>query len=226
MDMTDDIDRDGSWIGFRRRVDRVAQPALPDGRAIMARVEAYWRRHCSGSLPPYRRDLDAGSLAGALPHLFLLERMAPGVARLRTAGQGISSHLGGEARGLPLSALVSAEARPRLAHWLDRCFDEPALVELAAAARRGLMRPPMAARLLLLPLRDEDGRVTRALGGIFPIAGAMLSNIRFDLHEDTTLRHAPMRGSEPVLSARRPERRLAGLAEPKRSYLRLVVSND
>jgi hypothetical protein len=165
-------------------------------------------------------------LAQALPHAFLLERIAPGLARLRTAGQGLCTHLGAEARGLPISVLMSAASRPQLGHWLDRCFEDPALVELGVTARRGPLRPPMSARLLLLPLRDQDGQVTRALGGIFPVAGALLSNIRFDLQEDNTLRHEPMRAGTPPARHQEPEPKAFALSEPKRPYLRLVVSND
>ncbi len=226
MDRTDEIDTGRFGSGLRRLGATTSLPALPDGRALLAKVEAYWRGQCAGGLPPYRRDLDAARISEALPHVILLERIAPGAARLRTAGQGICAHLGVEARGLPLSALVSAASRPRLGHWLDHCFEDPALVELAVTARRGPLRPPMAARLLLLPLRDHDGKVTRALGGIFPVAGAMLSNIRFDLREDGTLRHEPLRVRRAPNCGQAPEPRVLGLAEPRRPYLRLVVCND
>jgi hypothetical protein len=227
--MTDQTDIGTYTIGARRSWGHaeVALPALPDGQALLRKVEGYWRGLCSGHLPPNRQDLDSSRFAEALLHAFLLERVAPGVARLRTAGQALCTHLGSDPKGLPLSSLVSAETQPRLKHWLDRCFEDPALVDIAVTARRGALRPPMAARLLLLPLRDDKGDVNLALGGIFPVAGAMLSNVRFDLREDVTLRcedigatygRGPVYGEPSV-------RETFGLAEPKRPFLRLVVSN-
>ena len=216
-------------IGARRGwgPSEVILPSLPDGHAFLRKVEAYWRGLCSVGLPPYRHDVDASRFAEALPHAFLLERIAPGVARLRTAGQALCTHLGSDAKGQTLSALMSADAQPRLKHWLDRCFDDAALVDIAVTARRGALRPPMAARLLLLPLRDAAGDVNRALGGIFPVAGAMLSNVRFDLREDGTLRHEAIsapRGLVPIYRVA-AERSTMQLDEPQRPFLRLVVSN-
>jgi hypothetical protein len=227
--MTDKTDIGTYTIGARRSWGHaeVALPALPDGQALLGKVEGYWRGLCSGSLPPSRQDLDSSRFAEALPHAFLVERVAPGVALLRTAGQALCTHLGSDPKGLPLSTLVSAETQPRLKHWLDRCFADPALVDIAVTARRGALRPPMAARLLLLPLRDDRGDVNRALGGIFPVAGAMLSNVRFDLREDATLRCEDIGGARgcSAVYGEPSVRRTFGLAEPKRPFLRLVVSN-
>jgi hypothetical protein len=69
--------------------------------------------------------------------------------------------------------------------------------------------------------------VNRALGGIFPVAGAMLSNVRFDLREDATLRCEDIGGARgcSAVYGEPSVRRTFGLAEPKRPFLRLVVSN-
>jgi hypothetical protein len=63
------------------------QPATP---SLLATIEDHWRelRSATGGLPR-RADLDAGRIAGALPHALILEQAAPGVARIRIPGRSV-----------------------------------------------------------------------------------------------------------------------------------------
>lgn len=133
--------------------------------AALQEVRAYWEalRGDAGEVP-YRRQVDPRGIAGALDHAFLAERIAPGVARLRLAGMHLADLMGMEVRGMPLSALALPEARAALAEWVERVFAGPAAVEIALRGARGLGRPPLAATMLLLPLRSDAGEVNRALG--------------------------------------------------------------
>ncbi len=205
-------------------VELLSSRDTPAGRSILRELEDHWReiRDASGWLPR-RADLDAGRIAAALPHAFVGERVAPGVARLRIAGRSLVGLLGAEARGLPLSLLFAPSARPALQAWVERCFAAPAVVDLAVMAGQGAFRAPVSGRLLLLPMLDADGQVTRVLGGLLL---------------DSTLRRGPakleLRGEEvrcwtvpaacPVLSAAALAS-LPGLREAARPWLRLVVSN-
>lgn len=198
----------------------------PVGRSVLAELEDHWRELKAGSsLVPRRSDLDAGRIAGALPHAFILERAAPGVARFRIAGQSVAGLLGGEPRGLPLTVLFTPASRPGLQTWLDRCFEGPALVDLLVRTPQGSLREPLQGRLLLLPLLDEEGQVTRALGGLLMDGIPRRSNPRFELSEavprietagPTVLRRAFADAPAPAAP---------GLREAERPYLRLVVSN-
>jgi hypothetical protein len=195
-------------------------------RSPLAELEDHWRELRSrASNLPHRADLDPSRIAGALPHAFVLERAAPGVARLRIVGRSLSTLLGTEARGLPLSVFFTPASRESLRRWLERCFDAPAVVELAAEARQGMFRTPLSGRLLLLPMLDRDGQVTRALGG-FVVEGTKRATIvKFDLTEAPT-RFQILPGATPATFGVPTSGTMPGLAEPRRPYLRLVVDNS
>ncbi|MFQ6548350.1 PAS domain-containing protein [Aestuariibius sp. 2305UL40-4] len=128
------------------------------------RIETYWHRLRGGCGIPRRSDVDPRDMRGVLDHTFILERIAPGVARVRIAGQHIKALTGQEARGLPLSVLFEVPARDALARQLERVFSDPAIVCLPIVADGPT--GPVKAEMLMLPLMSEQGRVSRALGGI------------------------------------------------------------
>lgn len=219
---------DGEAEGGRpaAEVTMLSSRDQPAGRSVLAELEDHWRELKAGSsLVPRRSDLDAGRMAGALPHAFILERAAPGVARFRIAGQAVTALLGGEPRGLPLSVLFAPDSRPDLQGWLERCFRGPALVDLMVQAPQGALRQPLRGRLLLLPLLDQEGEVTRALGGLLLDGLPRRSNLRLDLADavpriETEIPALPRRAF-----AQGPAAAPSGLREAERPYLRLVVSN-
>lgn len=194
-------------------------------RSPLAEIEAHWREIKSRSRHlPHRADLDPSRIAGALPHAFVLERAAPGVARLRIVGRTLSTLLGTEARGLPLSVFFAPASRDPLRRWLERCFDAPAIVELATEARQGVFRTPLSGRLLLLPMLDRDGQVTRALGGFVVDGTKRASIVKFDLAEvPTRFQVLPAAAPQALGLPLRPNQ---GFGEPRRAYLRLVVDNS
>jgi len=217
-------DRDSNDRGTDAVESLLARHNRPD-RPVLAELEAHWReiRTRSPQLP-HRADLDPSRIAGALPQAFVLERAAPGVARLRIVGRALSNLLGTEARGLPLSVFFTPASRDVLRSWLERCFDAPAILELSAEARQGVFRTPLTGRLLLLPMLDRDGHVTRALGG-FAIEGTKRSSIvKFDLAAAPTRFQILPQASAAWAAAPSEARPVPG--EPRRSHLRLVVDNS
>lgn len=211
----------------RSKVALLSSRDRPAGRSVLAELEDHWRELTARSpLVPRRSDLDAARMAGALPHAFILERAAPGVARFRIAGQSVTALLGTEARGLPLSVLFTPASRPALQARLDRCFDGPALVDLPVQASQGSLRQPLQGRLLLLPLLDDQGRVARALGGLLMDGFVRRSQPRFELSDmaprvETVAPAAAWRAVAHGPAALG----MPGLGEAERPYLRLVVSN-
>ena len=201
-------------------------PALGGGaqsaggpQSEVAVLEGYWREIRGARLLPARTSVDPGRIDAALPHSFILERVAPGIARFRVCGQAINALIGSEARGMPLSVLFSVQGRERLGHQLERVFNEPALVDLPVQAVRGLARPRLSGRLLLLPLESEDGSVNRALGAIF-VEGMVGRTPRvFDIPDDGDRRYEPL----IPMAARRAQSE--GPALVQRPALRLVVNN-
>ncbi len=132
--------------------------------AVLQEVRAYWQAlRVNGDLP--RRDqIDPRGIAGALENVFLLERIAVGHARFRLAGMLLSDLMGMEVRGMPLSTLFDPAARVRLTDALEPVFTAPSGLELWLEAERGLGRPMLEARMLLLPLIGSMGEPSLALG--------------------------------------------------------------
>jgi len=207
----------------------------PADHPALRGMEAYWNELRGHRRLPKRRDVDPGKLGEALPSAFLMQRVAPGVGRIRVAGQRLSALLGMEARGMPLTAFFAATARQTVTDHLIRLFDEPAVIELPVSSRRGLGRPRLTGRLMLLPLIGDDGLVSSALGAMVVEGGIGTAPRRFDIAP------GPLRCDE-VRSSRMAglHRQILGepddagygtghpaglLSDIDRPYLRLVVDN-
>lgn len=136
----------------------------PAGGATFQAVRGYWEAlRQDGSLP--RRDqIDPRGLALALDKVFLIERIAAGQARFRLAGMQLNDLMAMDVRGMPLSALFDPAARTRLAAELEQVFDAPSALEIHLEAERGVGRPALSARMLLLPLVGSTGEPGLALG--------------------------------------------------------------
>lgn len=207
--------------------------------AVINSLSAYWealRTEAGGALP-LRSDIDPRGIEQALAHTFLLERIAPKLGKLRLAGQHLNQIMGMEVRGMPLSALFAPSAREELGELLAGVLDGPATAELSLRPVRRGTAAGAEARMLLLPLRDRDGRVTQALGGLvcldtdapppqrFEIAGCNLTDCAAGATEADPAEHHGPGGqfAEPASSFDAPpvSRRPRG-----RPYLRLVKSDD
>ncbi|NDW52204.1 PAS domain-containing protein [Aliiroseovarius sp. PrR006] len=140
----------------------------------IAQVKAYWHGLRNGRLCPTRQEVDPRGMAGALHEAFILEKIAPGLARIRLAGQHLNDVLNMEVRGMPISVFFEADARNELHRALEALFDMPAQITLYLAAAGGAFRKPVEAQMVMLPLRDEDGQVTRVLGAL-QVDGALKS---------------------------------------------------
>jgi hypothetical protein len=116
--------------------------------------------------------IDPRGIAEALESTFLLERVAPGIARFRIAGMHLHDLIGLDVRGMPLSTLFDPAARTRLAEGLEAVFTTPAILEMWLEAERSLGRPRLEGRMLVLPLSDAQGHSTLALGCL-ALAGAL-----------------------------------------------------
>jgi hypothetical protein len=160
-------------------------------------VDAYWsdlRAQAKGDVPA-RSDVDPRGLESVLDRVFILERIAPGFARIRLSGCRLTEIAGVETRGLPLSALFVPEARDRLAQLLIRLFSGPATVTLDISAKPKVAGTEIAAQMLLLPLRDNGGRISRAIGALSDVGSTRLTKPRrfeietVNLHEISLPNH-------------------------------------
>lgn len=161
---------DGDGGGGRPADPRVS----PFGRRGAARdfpaidqVLAYWSDLARGAgQVPQRKAVDPRALSGALPSVFLLESVAPGVARFRVAGSQICDLMGMEVRGMPLISIFAPKYRDEICEILQSVLDRTGQAQLVLAGESGYSRAPLEARMLILPLLDDYGRATRALGAL------------------------------------------------------------
>ena len=128
------------------------------------RVSEYWRELSATTGIPLRAAVDPREIGPALEYCFVLERIAPGVGRIRLAGQHLAALLGMDGRGMPLTALFEPESRRELAAAIEKCCSGPAIIRLDLQARGGFGRETLTGGMLLAPLRSADGSINRLLG--------------------------------------------------------------
>ena len=210
------------------------------GYSAVAQVEAYWDGLRGARLMPKRSEIDPRGIESALENTFVLERIAPGMARLRIAGSHLSDLMGMEVRGMPLTSFVTPSARRQVGDALEEVFQRPAVCELRLSAEACAGKPPMEARLLLLPLKSDLGDVSRILGCLvgqgeightprrFEVVGAKMRPITAAGQSTETEKEIPALLSaepradfgeaEPTLRKSRPNKGVP--------YLRLVKSDE
>ncbi len=198
-------------------------------------VRAYWEALRNGRDVPFRSEIDPRGLETALEHTFILERIAPRVARFRLSGMHLNDLMGHETRGMPLTSFFTAEARGEIEAILARVFDGPETAELSLSADIGPGRPRLEGRLLLLPMRSDLGDISRALGCLVCEGPVGRTPRRFSV---AGARVMPSGGAARMTASRQPVDTARGFGEApaafhgsvkrvtalERPYLRLVIS--
>jgi hypothetical protein len=179
-------------------------------------VEAYWTALKGDAPLPRRSKIDPRGIESALHNAFVLERLAPTVARFRLAGMHLADLMGMEVRGMPMTALFLPDARVAAGAALDRAFAGPSIVTLILTGERGIGRGPLDARMLLLPLLDEKGKVTRVLGALQAKGQIGRQPRRFAIAETRYVDIAGAKGL-PAVAEREPQ---PGFAEPPQAVFR------
>ncbi|MCZ0962215.1 PAS domain-containing protein [Paracoccus benzoatiresistens] len=154
---------------------------------ILNDVHAYWNSLRRGRAVPARSDIQPQGIRRALDHAFILERIAPGTARFRLAGQHLIDLMGMEVRGMAFCSLANSSSRGRLSDVLESVFRAPQLAQMTLHAKADYARPELSARMLLLPLTSDLGDVTRALGCIIAEGQIGVAPRRFDLTHDEVM---------------------------------------
>ncbi|WP_322888968.1 MULTISPECIES: PAS domain-containing protein [unclassified Yoonia] len=197
---------------------------------ILQSLELYWQSLRHSRHIPARNEIAPHMIDAALPHAFILQRVAPGVARMRVAGQRIHDLLRMDARGMPVSVLFAPDSRDRMRDLVETAFTQPAIVAASLLSAGQIFRPALPATIMMLPMRDERGEVSRVLGALVCDASPANRARRFDLVPDRTVRidslaitlassqPAPAPLPEPI--APQPQR-----PDMQRPALRLVVDN-
>ena len=202
-------------LTFPLAARRAADPKHP----VLQELEQYWQSLRTDGDIPKRADVDPAAIDKALPYTFVLQRVAPGVARMRVAGQKLHEVLRMDPRGMPVSAFFCAEDRSTLAVHLESAFCEPALIAMPVQGAAGLLRGTVKGAMLLLPMRDEHGDVSRVLGALVTDGPLGARSRRLRLDDDQPMRMEPL---HPVIPAV-PQMQRPDVTRPA---LRLVVDNS
>lgn len=193
-------------------------------RRVAAEVRAYWEGLRRGRMVPPRSEVDPRGIERALEYAFIIERVAPGMGRFRLAGMHLNDLMGMEVRGMPLTAMFTPEARKRVADATEVMFNTPAVVELTLTGETGIGKPPLTAKLLMLPLKSDLGDVTRALGCLVAEGEAIgRTPRRFEVvsvEVTEIVAGEPLAGPAPVAADRLRE---MGFAEPQSPFVPRVA---
>lgn len=142
------------------------QPGPSRQFSVLMALEGYWRGQASADDIPLRRDVEPRDIGPCLRHCYMATIIAPGLARIRFAGQELEQVFGIDVRGMPMCALFEPGSRARLHDAIERVSASPTIVELPLSTPKGYLRRTLPGRMSLLPLRDETGAVTRILGAV------------------------------------------------------------
>lgn len=204
-------------------------------------MQNYWDDLRGDRQVPLRSEVDPRKIENCLAYAFILERIAPGLARFRLAGTHLNDLIGMEVRGMPLTAIFAPDARNGLSELLEQVFSDPSVVQISLKAEDAIGKPPIDGRMILLPLKSDFGDVTRVLG-CFVTQGAIGRTPRRFALTDAKLAKATGRhlGVPPLPLPDTTAAHSAGFAEARnnftpaphrptvkgRPHLRLVASND
>ena len=210
------------------------QDVIMTNPTTLNELEQYW-----SSLPrmrgvPLRKDVDPVAMGALLEDSFILERVAPGVARIRVAGRNIAKLVGIEPRGLPLTAVLLPDSRAAMVYYIEAAFNGPSIVELPLEAPRTVGQPQLQGKIMLLPLRDDHGRVSRVLGVLVMSGRRGIGGRRFKICDRRAVRvehiEEPNAGLRAVVGGKTTKvRHSLRVTDTKKAQskpaLRLVVSN-
>ncbi len=209
--------------------------------AVMQDVKTYWDELCGGDPVPFRSDVDPRNIQKVLKHSFILERIAPGMARLRVSCNTLGDLMGMDMRGMPMSALIDEGSREGFGVALEKVFNSPAIGRLELSTGTGFRSPAISAEMMLLPLRSDSGEVNRILGAItyegdvskaprrLKLEGSFLR--RIELPEASLVSELQERAAQPLkLEIATPQTNMsdevkAQTVPTRHSHLRVVVSD-
>lgn len=160
-------------------------------------LSTYWTSIRGNRAVPLRSDVDPRAIESSLEFAFILERIAPGVARFRLAGMHLNELMGMEVRGMPLTSFFVPSARSGLSQALETVFSNPATAVFSLNGDRGIGKPAIEAQMVLLPLKSDFGDVSRCLGGLVSTGPVGRAPRRFTI-SDTLLRPVLTEGPLPV----------------------------
>ena len=169
-----------------------------------------------GRMVPMRSEVDPRGMERSLEYTFILERIAPGLARFRLNGMHLNDLLGMDVRGMPFTSFFTPKSRQMVMDTLEAVFDDPQTAEMTLKGERSIGKPALDAKLILLPLRSDLGEITRIMGCLVSSGPIGRAPRRFNVLDTKmktlrgTGRHAPNVAPKPKAPAP-----VSGFAESK-----------
>ncbi|WP_208348514.1 PAS domain-containing protein [Pseudaestuariivita rosea] len=184
-------------------------------------VEAYWHKIRGNRMLPSRSDVDPRGIENSLEYAFILERIAPGLARFRLTGSHLTDLMGMDVRGMPMTSLFMPEARKDMGQYIERLFDTPEIISLSLTAPDGFRRPALFANMVLLPLKSDLGDVSRALGCLVSHGTVGRTPRRFEISDAqcTALSDRPVQRSAPAVERPQVQKPVRPVSGPKLTLL-------
>lgn len=150
--------------------------------AGLAEMESYWQALRGGREVPNRSDIDPRGIEQTLDFAFIVERVAPGVARFRLAGNYLSDLMGMDVRGMPMTTFFTAATRSTMCDAIEAVFAGPEILEVPLVSEKSIGKPRLEAQLLMLPLKSDLGDISRAIGCLSVQGKSGRAPRRFDLN--------------------------------------------
>jgi len=120
-------------------------------------VLIYWQGLRQGRLVPKSSEIETCVLHKSLNYTFILKAITPDNIRFRLAGSKLCDCMGMEMRGMPAYAMLKITGRSRFNEMLQSSLSRPEVLDFQLAP---------AARMILLPMADDNNTINRILGCI------------------------------------------------------------
>ena len=131
-------------------------------------IFSYWQSIAPDSGAPARGDIEPRALKSHLPDIFMLERLDRAVFAFRLAGTRLCARYGRELRDHDFVRLWPTTQQGVVLEALNRCLQsaQPITMTGYASLLNGASVP---LEVLLLPIADTEGKITRVLGALLPV---------------------------------------------------------
>lgn len=128
----------------------------------------YWNTLRAGRPAPRRSEIEPRDIKKVLQHVFILERNDKWTYRFRLAGTGLCNTYGMEFRRHNMAALWQDEHQNRILDTLNEVTSAGAVAHIEYTAETPDHRQ-VNMEMILLPLAQDNGAVTRVLGAAIPL---------------------------------------------------------
>ena len=190
--------------------------------SVLCALERDWRELCGNELRPTFSGLDPLKMEDTLPFAFILKRTGPGASRLRVAGQRVHDLFYEDLAGRNFATLFEEKSSETATELMEAAFTLPAVTSFSVLAKRSLGRRPVRGQVILLPMRDPKGDISRMLGAVVTDGTPCPHPLRFEIDHTQPIRCDEQDGFFPD---RRERSRRGERNTPQRGHLRLVVNN-